>query len=241
MIIVSKIKRDPPTLVHLGDTAYQFAPDELGRHVCEVKDKEHAARLLSVSEGFGLPDDEPVPKALVKQMEALKTIEPIKENVVEDTVRLLSDNFPAAIQLTEAVQVQLLDVVERACDELGLTVFDWNSLTPEARDEAIELTLNAMLEEVEPGSTTSGTNDEASGTDGANGSSTTSTVTTTDTTNAGTDNAAPELTAEQKAAELEDLQAQYFAKFGKKPNARAGAPRLRELLSAETPADSEEE
>lgn len=45
-IIECTIKR--PRLVTLGDTAYQFAPDDQGRYVADVEDEEHADRLLEI-------------------------------------------------------------------------------------------------------------------------------------------------------------------------------------------------
>jgi hypothetical protein len=45
-IIECTIKR--PRVVTLGDTAYQFQPDEQGRYVAEVEDEDHADRLLEI-------------------------------------------------------------------------------------------------------------------------------------------------------------------------------------------------
>lgn len=45
-IIECTIKR--PRVVTLGDTAYQFQPDEQGRFVADVEDDEHADRLLEI-------------------------------------------------------------------------------------------------------------------------------------------------------------------------------------------------
>lgn len=53
MIIESLIKRKAGTTVKLGDLTYFFnATETEPRHLCEVKDAEHIARLLSVKEGF---------------------------------------------------------------------------------------------------------------------------------------------------------------------------------------------
>lgn len=45
-LIECTIKR--PRVVTLGDTAYQFQPDEQGRYVADVEDEEHADRLLEI-------------------------------------------------------------------------------------------------------------------------------------------------------------------------------------------------
>lgn len=58
MKVESIIRRDGGTKVVLGATEYHFAPDATGKHVCEVKDRAHIARFLSIAEGYQLPDEE---------------------------------------------------------------------------------------------------------------------------------------------------------------------------------------
>lgn len=50
MRIESIIKRATGSSVTLGDKTYRFVPSE--NHICEVEDKSHAERLLSIKEGF---------------------------------------------------------------------------------------------------------------------------------------------------------------------------------------------
>ncbi len=52
MIIHSLIKREGGTVVPMGNDTYNFKPDENGNHVCEVKNKAHIERFLSIKEGF---------------------------------------------------------------------------------------------------------------------------------------------------------------------------------------------
>lgn len=61
MQIQSLIKRTGGTVVTLDGKDYKFQPDELDRHVCDVTDKKHIQRFLSIPEGFAIADDdEPV-------------------------------------------------------------------------------------------------------------------------------------------------------------------------------------
>lgn len=52
MLIESKIRRKNGTHVTMGEESYHFAPDATGRHVADVKDPDHIARLLSITEGY---------------------------------------------------------------------------------------------------------------------------------------------------------------------------------------------
>lgn len=56
MRILSKIGRKPGEVVELGNVEYTFQKDKDGRFFVDVEDTEHAERLLSISEGFGLYD-----------------------------------------------------------------------------------------------------------------------------------------------------------------------------------------
>jgi hypothetical protein len=146
MKIESIIKRDPPTEVVLGDTAYQFKPDSQGRHVCDVTDKAHIARLLSIVEGFQIPDDEDAPKDLtpIAPVQAvtppvLATLQPIDDNALRG-----SDVHPATLNLADGSTVELADVVEQAYELSGLTTADWNALAPEVRHNLIDVVLDAL-------------------------------------------------------------------------------------------------
>lgn len=60
MLIVSKIERQGGSRITVSGKTYDFTPNaKTGLHMCEVADKDHAARLLSISEGFEAfdPDD----------------------------------------------------------------------------------------------------------------------------------------------------------------------------------------
>lgn len=54
MLIESKIRRTGGTSVSMGGEVYHFAPDDEGRHVCDVTNKAHIQRFLSITEGFCL-------------------------------------------------------------------------------------------------------------------------------------------------------------------------------------------
>ena len=54
MLIESRIRRSGGTPIPMGDEVYHFAPDDEGRHVCDVTNKAHIQRFLSITEGFCL-------------------------------------------------------------------------------------------------------------------------------------------------------------------------------------------
>lgn len=149
MKIESIIKRDPPTEVVLGDTTYKFTPDSQGRHVCDVTDKAHIARLLSIAEGFQIPDDEEKPKAatppaptpVIPPAPITPTIQPIDENELVG-----SDVHPAIIDLGDGKTAELVDVVAQAHEISGLSTADWNALEPEVRHGLIDAVLDGMAE-----------------------------------------------------------------------------------------------
>lgn len=56
MKIRCKLERANGTQLTLDQTDYNFQPNAAGAHVCEVTDKEHIARLLSIPEAYELYD-----------------------------------------------------------------------------------------------------------------------------------------------------------------------------------------
>ena len=60
MTIKCLLKREGGTKVDIDGVEYHFAPNEDGDHVCEVSNKKHIARFLSIPEGYeihGSDDD----------------------------------------------------------------------------------------------------------------------------------------------------------------------------------------
>lgn len=49
-----KQEREGGTTVRLGETDYHFQPDATSAHVCDVTDREHLAKFLSIPEGYEL-------------------------------------------------------------------------------------------------------------------------------------------------------------------------------------------
>lgn len=149
MKIESIIKRDPPTEVVLGDTTYKFKPDDQGKHVAEVTDKHHIARLLSIVEGFQLADGEQsLPKSvkteLVKEVEERTkqpVIIPVDENVLKG-----STVHPATFDI-KGEQFSIEDVIALAHEESGMTTAEWNEMPDEARHGLIDAILDAMAGE----------------------------------------------------------------------------------------------
>jgi len=210
MKIESIIKRNPPTEVVLGDTTYKFQPDSQGRHVAEVTDKAHISRLLSIAEGFQIPDDEETPKDFTPQASApvvppapaAPTFQPIDENVLRG-----SDVHPAIIDLGEGKTVELVDVVAQAHEISGLTTADWNALEPEVRHNLIDAVLDGMVEQ-DPGN-------------GADADAATAAL-------AAAAAADPEAAAKD---ERDDLAAQWKARTGSLPHYKWTADKIRAELA----------
>lgn len=149
MKIESIIKRDPPTEVVLGDTTYKFKPDDQGKHVAEVTDKHHIARLLSIVEGFQLADGEQtlpngVKTELNKELEERTkqpVIIPVDENVLKG-----SAVHPATFDI-KGEQFSIEDVIALAHEESGMTTAEWNEMPDEARHQLIDAILDAMAGE----------------------------------------------------------------------------------------------
>lgn len=60
MRIECRLPRPGGSLIDLDGVTYHFRPDATGRHVAEVERPAHIARLLAISEGYGLIDDSPM-------------------------------------------------------------------------------------------------------------------------------------------------------------------------------------
>lgn len=58
MQIECKIKRAGGSDIQIAGKTYEFRPDELDRHVCDVQDKKAIQRLLSIPEGYRIVGDD---------------------------------------------------------------------------------------------------------------------------------------------------------------------------------------
>lgn len=227
MKIESIIKRDPPTEIDLDGTVYKFKPDEHGRHVAEVTDKHHIARLLSISEGYQLADDEPLPKAVQTELE--REIEertnPMSQPVLtpDDSQALKGSTVhPEVIDLGDGQSIELDDVIDAAYETSGLTTEEWNALSDDERHAKIDETLDAMV----------GSDD----TDAGNDNGQQQTDSTASTNPAPTPDQKPEQSDEDKAkAEREALAEEYKAKFGVKPHYKWTVEKIREELAKPAP------
>lgn len=243
MKIESIIKRDPPTEVLLGDTAYKFTSDSKGRHVCEVTDKAHIARLLSIAEGFQIPDDEDAPKAVIPPV--IETPAPVVLPTIQPTedpdILLGADGYPAVIDLGNGETVEIVDVIAQAHELSFLTTADWNALETDVRSGLIDAVLDAMAFKDdshirnEDGTTTLVSDlppDEQKEIWGAPKIETTE----------GADAKPPVIEktpVDDKAkydAEREALALEYKAKFGNKPHCKWTMDKIREELAKPTDA-----
>jgi hypothetical protein len=224
------LRRTPPTTVILGDTAYQFQADAQGRHVCDVEDQAHLARLLSISEAYRLPGDAPVPEALKPAIaeQALPTAAPTLAPVDETFIRG-STVHPATFDLGGAEPVDLEDVVAHGLQLSGLTTYEWNSLPADDRHTFIDIALDD-LDAREP------TEEEPAPAPEAKPTPETAPVSVAGNSSGAVPSSAPDATD----AELEGLRAEYLAKFGKKPHHKFSAEKLRTLLAEDAPNDDKE-
>jgi hypothetical protein len=214
------LRRTPPTTVTLGETTYQFEVDAQGRHVCEVTDSAHLARLLSISEAYCLPGNKPVPEALKPAIaeHLLPPSAPVLAPVDEDVIKG-STVHPASV-VVGGRRVEIGDAVFHALELSALTTREWNQLAEADRNDLIDLALDDLDE-----SDVDGEDDEEPE---AKPTPETAPVSHGGSLSGAESSNAPDATA---ADELADLQAQYLTKFGKKPNGKAGPARLRELLA----------
>lgn len=214
------LRRDPPTVVVLGNLSgqvlYKFLPDEQGRHVCEVEDNAHLARLLSISEAYRLPGDEPIPQALIPAIveqslpTAAATLAPVDENLIKG-----STVHPTTFDLGGAELTELDDVVAHALDLSGLTTPEWNSLPDEDRHNFIDIALDD-LDKREPATVI-----EPAIIEPAVVKTTSETVPVSDAgnSNGAASKESPGATdADQFDTEREALAVAYKAKFGARPH-----------------------
>ena len=213
MKIESIIKRDPPTEVLLGDTAYKFQPDSKGRHVCDVTDKAHIARLLSIAEGFQIPDDEDAPKVDVPPVidPPVQTVQPTFQPTQDPDVLLGADGYPDVIDLGNGKTADIADVIADAHELSGLTTADWNTLPLEVRTGLIDAVLDALADSEEEAPKDAANDDQPPATDKP-----------------------PVDDKAQYEAEREALALEYKAKFGSKPHYKWTMDKIRDELAKPT-------
>lgn len=141
MKIESIIKRDPPTRIRLGGKVYQFQIDGDGRHVVDVTDEEHIARLLSIPEGFRLVLSKDEKKGDAIQAKHPQAQTTANDNGVEPVA---STVHPAEIELGEGVTVTQDVVIQAALKTSSLSAEQWNALRDDERHYLIDNELDAM-------------------------------------------------------------------------------------------------
>lgn len=213
MKIESIIKRDPPTEVLLGDTAYKFQPDSKGRHVCEVTDKAHIARLLSIAEGFQIPDDEDAPKVDIPPVidPPVQTVQPTFQPAQDPDVLLGADGYPDVIDLGNGKTADIADVIADAHELSGLTTADWNALPLEVRTGLIDAVLDALADSEEEAPKDAANDDQSK-----------------------EDDKPPVDDKTKYEAEREALALEYKAKFGSKPHYKWTMDKIRDELAKPT-------
>lgn len=219
MKIESIIKRDPPTSITLGDTAYQFEPDSEGRHVCEVTDQQHLARLLSIPEGYRLVLDGPhQPAQQPPQQPTIQTTQPTMQPTDDDDGEEDEDELkgsavhPFEIDLGDGKTILRDEAVKLAFEQSGMTREEWNEQDEDDRYAKIDAVLDAM---VAP---------EQEDTDGKDGG---------DNANQGDTKDDQKLEGDLNGdgnLDREELAKLYEAKFGNRPHGRWSADKIKAEL-----------
>ena len=107
MIIECLIKRKNGSNSHMDGIHYHFGPNESDAHVCEVENKKHIARFLSIPT-YAVYGDEPIPKDVIKMIAS-----PITEYTVEKQEEIKPTETPIE-QWTAA------ELFEFAKDKMGV-------------------------------------------------------------------------------------------------------------------------
>lgn len=97
MKIECKLQREGGSVVTIGEETYHFKPDGKGRHVCDVRNKEHATRLLQIPEAYlpvmdGLVDDEGQEADSVQALEEPKADAPRRGRKPRETPQADTEN-----------------------------------------------------------------------------------------------------------------------------------------------------
>lgn len=221
MKVESIIKRDPPTKITLGRATYSFAEDDQGRHVCEVKNSEHLARLLSITEGYRVVIDGEEGDPFVVQGYAGGALTTLASPVVvaDGAEPLGAMGYPEVIDLGDGTTVPRADAILAAYRASGLSLSQWNNqLEDEDRAEAIDGYLDSL---VAPPPVLEGELIEA-----GEGDAPAEPV--------GEATAEPSTPAEEgdEDPEREALAQQYEAKFGKRPHGKWSVEKIRAALEA---------
>jgi len=133
MKIKSIIERAEGHSVDLDGTVYEFNPPS---HVCEIEDKQHLARFLSIPEGYELvlDGDKPAKKA-----------EPVAPNQPESpVVPLLGSEVHLTAFQIHGKEYSLGDVVALAFQSFNANVTAWNELSEGERADLIDAELDKL-------------------------------------------------------------------------------------------------
>ncbi|NTE96691.1 hypothetical protein [Agrobacterium tumefaciens] len=223
------LQRKDGTTVTLDDTTYRFKPaGDDPRHIADVSIQSHIRRFLGIPEGY-------------------QSAEPVAAAVkVPDDKPVGSLVHSASYTLADKSVITLEELVSRAFKESGMTIREWNELSDEDRYEQIDTTLGEIEqkaeEDAEPGHF-----GEVGGRPSEPPAETTVTEQPTiapqvepeqddeseaddsgdqeepPVTEQSSDSATDELDREKLAAEFE-------VRFGRKPNGRLSAVRIKQLL-----------
>lgn len=139
MKIESKIKRKAGTKVDIDGVDYHFKPQADGAHVCEVSDKKHIQRFLSITEGYQIYDPDGDVKKPAKES---------KENPGNEVVLLGAESYDEVYEINGKTY-EIGALVVKAYEKSGKTADEWNDPSgKEARDAAIDAELDALANEV---------------------------------------------------------------------------------------------
>lgn len=146
------LNRDGGTQVTLGETEYDFQPDDNGCQVAEVTDKAHIERFLSIPEGYTELGKKP--KKAVVVVSAKPVIDGQTDDDEDDFLLpeplLGSDWEPAINEYAVGKSILTEELVKRAFDDSALSVADWNAQTKEEVESLLEVQLEIVKKQATP-------------------------------------------------------------------------------------------
>lgn len=98
MLIENKLKRRGGSFVDMGDgTTYHFKDDGTGREVASVTNPAHIQRLLSIPEGYRIPEDQLAAMAAQQPVGAVYLAEPKAPGTPPPAVTTVAVTPPPAV------------------------------------------------------------------------------------------------------------------------------------------------
>lgn len=219
MKIESIIRRKNGTRVELDDNVYHFKPtgsDE--RHLCDVEVRAHVQRFLSIPEGFQPAELSEVVTELVQTQS-----NQLGEQPVLGTLAGVVDQGGNVKGLLDLGRDSLL-VLASDMEIEGAEGMTDEELAAAIAADPVEITDPELIEQP----------DNTEGVQTTEGQGVTAVGSATDgALSQGDDDGEPKKQPEPKALDRDTLAQQFKAKFGRMPNGKMSAERIKQVLDEE--------